>query len=310
MKKVLITPRSFGQNSDAPWKALEENGFDIVRNPFERIMTEEEMAEIIGEFDAVILGVDPMTKAVLEKADNLKVISRYGVGLDNIDLEYAKERNIAVYRTVGANANAVADYAFGLMLDITRKIAFIDRECRKGNWKKIKTAEMWHKTIGILGLGAIGKGVAKRASGFEMRILAYDPFPDKEFAEKYNIEFVDLKTILQEADFFSLHLPLTEETRNLISFDEFKLMKKNAIIVNTARGAIIDENALYQALETNQIMGAGVDVFEQEPPSNLDFMKLENIIIGSHCAASSIEAIDNMSSIAVENLANYYKQLI
>ncbi|MCT4687344.1 phosphoglycerate dehydrogenase [Vallitalea sp.] len=302
--KILITPRSFGKNNSKPWDMLKEKGYEIITNPYGRIMTEEEMIDCIKDVDGVILGVDPCNRKVLEKATNLKCISRYGVGLDNIDMEYAKERNIPVHRTVGANSNAVADYAFGLMLDITRKISCIDRECRKGNWKKIKTSEMWGKNIGVLGLGAIGKGVAKRASGFNMNVLAYDVFKDESYAKDNNIKYVDLETIYKEADFISLHLPLTKETKDLISYKEFDMMKDSAIVVNTARGGVINEDALCDALLNNKILGAGIDVFEEEPPSNNQFTKLDNIVIGSHCAASTLEAIDNMSMMATTNLIN------
>lgn len=308
--KVLVTPRSFGRNDNSVFKQLEDAGWQVTTNPVDRILTEDEMVDHIKGYDAVILGVDPMNAKILEAADKLKVISRYGVGLDNVDVNFAQSKGIAVYRTVGANANAVADYAFGLMLDVTRKISFIDRECRKGSWHKIKTNEMWGKTIGILGLGAIGKGIAKRASGFNMTILAYDPYVDEEFAKTYGVTYVDLDTLLKKADFISLHLPLTDETRNLISDREFDLMKDEAVIVNTARGAVINEKALYEALKNNKILGAGIDVFDQEPPQHRSFTELDNVVIGSHCAASSNEAIDNMSHIATENLLKHYNQIL
>jgi D-3-phosphoglycerate dehydrogenase len=300
--KILITPRSFGQNDSRPWDLLKEKGYELITNPYGRIMTEEEMIDSIKDVDGIILGVDPCSKKVLEKAKSLKCISRYGVGLDNIDLEYAKKMNIPVHRTMGANSNAVADYAFGLMLNITRKISHIDRECRSGNWKKIKTSEMWKKTIGIIGLGAIGKGVAKRASGFNMNVLAYDLYKDEKYAKENNIEYVDLETIYKNADFISLHLPLTSDTKDLISYNEFDMMKDTAVVVNTARGGVINEDALFDALNNKKILGAGIDVFEQEPPSNDKFTQLDNIVIGSHCAASTKEAIDNMSLMATKNL--------
>lgn len=300
--KILVTPRSFSQNSPEPRQILLDKGFELIKNPYNRIMTADEIKKLVKDIDGIILGVDPFGREVLENAKNLKVISRYGVGLDNVDVEYAKANNISVYKTVGANSNAVADYAFGLMLDVTRKISFIDRQCRAGNWKKIKTSEMWNKTIGILGLGAIGKGVAKRATGFNMRVLAYDVYKDEAYASENNIEYVDLDTLIRESDFISLHLPLTEGTKDLISYDEFVKMKDSAIIVNTARGGVMNEDALYDALKNDKIYGAGVDVFDKEPPQNQLFMQLDNIVLGSHCAASSLEAIDNMSMLAVENL--------
>lgn len=300
--KILVTPRSFSQNSEVPKQMLLDKEFELVANPFGRIMSKEEMMTLVQDVDGIILGVDPFDKDIISAAPKLKMISRYGVGLDNVDVEAANEGNIEVKRTVGANSDAVADYAFGLMLDLTRKITLIDRECRKGNWKKIKTSEMNHKTIGIIGLGAIGKGVAKRAQGFDMKVLAFDMFKDEIYAEANDITFTDLETIYKEADFISLHLPLTEETHHMISTDQFNRMKDSAIIVNTARGGIMDEEAMYVALRDGTIGAAGVDVFEQEPPKNPKIMDLDNLVIGAHCAASSLEAIDNMSMMAARNL--------
>lgn len=300
--KVLITPRSFGQHDPRPYDILKENGFKVLGNPLGRILTKDEMKELAVDVDAVILGVDPLDNEVIESAKKLKVISRYGVGLDNVDLKAASEKDIQVFRTAGANSDAVADYAFGLILAASRKIVYIDRECRKDNFKKIKTYEVWKKTIGIIGLGAIGKGIAKRAKGFNMRVLACDVYQDEGYAKANHIAYVDMDTIIKECDFISLHLPLTEATRNLFSYEEFEKMKDTAIIINTARGGVIDEEALYDALKKNKIAGAGIDVFEVEPPVNKAFYQLDNIVIGSHCAASSYEAIDNMSMGAVNNL--------
>lgn len=302
MTKVLITPRSFAEHDVTPLRMLEEKGYELIRNPYGRIMNAHEMQLLIGSVDGIILGVDPCDKEVMSCAEKLRVISRYGVGMDNIDLDYAKERGIQVFRTVGANSDAVADYAFGLMLDLTRKITFIDRACREGNWKKIKTSEMNKKVLGVVGLGAIGKGVARRSTGFDMKVLAYDPYEDQDYAAAHNIEYVSLDRLLKESDFISLHLPLTEQTHHLIGARQFQMMKSTAILVNTARGGIVDEAALYQALKNKQIMAAGIDVFDSEPPKNTELMACDNLVVGAHCAASSLEAIDNMSLMAAENL--------
>ncbi|MDK2801529.1 MAG: hypothetical protein PWQ70_3148 [Clostridiales bacterium] len=300
--KILVTPRSFGRNNAKPIEMLKEKGYEIIMNPYGRIMTQEEMIDEIKDVDGIIVGVDPLNRDVLTKAKKLKVISKYGVGTDNIDLQYAEEAGISVTRAIGANADAVADYAVALMLGVARKVVLIDRKCRKLNWSKITTIEMWNKTLGLIGLGSIGKGVAKRVSGFNMKVLAYDLFQDKEYAKQNNIEYISLERLLKESDFISLHLPLTEDTKNLISYKEFEMMKDTAVLVNTARGGIIDEEALLWALKENKIWGAGIDVFEQEPPENQELLKLDNIIIGSHCAASTYEAIDNMGIMSAQNL--------
>jgi D-3-phosphoglycerate dehydrogenase len=300
--KILITPRSFGKEDPKPYELLKEQGYEIVKNPFGRIMTEQEMMEAVKGVDAVILGVDPMNQKVIDAAGNLKVISKYGVGTDNIDVSYAQSKGIVVTKTVGANSDAVADYAFALMLAVARKVVLIDKECRKLNWGKISSIEMYNKKIGIVGLGNIGKGIAKRASGFNMKVYAFDVYKDENFVKENNIEFTSIDTIIKECDFISLHLPLTPETKDLISYDQFKAMKSTAIIVNTARGGVIDEEALLWALQNNEIYGAGIDVFEKEPPEQKQLLELDNIIIGSHCAASTVEAVNNMGIKASENV--------
>lgn len=300
--KILITPRSFGKSSSKPLDLLKEKGYEVVQNPYGRIMTRQEMMKHIVDVDGIIVGVDPLDREVLACGKRLKAISKYGVGTDNIDVEYAKEKNIPVMRTVGANAEAVADFTFALMLAVARRIVEIDAGCRKLNWNKITSIEVHGKTLGLIGLGAIGKKVARRAAGFDMKVLAFDTFKDEVYAKENGITYVTLEELLKESDFISLHLPLTEETRNLISYEQFKVMKPMAVLVNTARGGIIDENALLWALKEKRIWGAGIDVFEEEPPKNSELLKMDNIVIGSHCAASTYEAIEKMGMMAAENL--------
>ncbi|MCG1013191.1 phosphoglycerate dehydrogenase [Tepidanaerobacter sp. GT38] len=300
--KILITPRSFGKSSSKPLDLLKEKGYEVVQNPYGRIMTRQEMMKHIVDVDGIIVGVDPLDREVLACGKRLKAISKYGVGTDNIDVEYAKEKNIPVMRTVGANAEAVADFTFALMLAVARRIVEIDAGCRKLNWNKITSIEVHGKTLGLIGLGAIGKKVARRAAGFDMKVLAFDTFKDEVYAKENGITYVTLEELLKESDFISLHLPLTDETRNLISYEQFKMMKPMAVIVNTARGGIIDENALLWALKEKRIWGAGIDVFEEEPPKNSELLKMDNIVIGSHCAASTYEAIEKMGMMAAENL--------
>ncbi len=301
-KKILVTARSFGKNDPEPIRLLEERGYELTMNPYGRILTKAEMIENLKDADGVIAGVDPYDAEVLAAAPKLKAISRYGVGVDNIDMAYAEKRGIKVTRTVGANSDAVSEFAITLMLAVARRAAYTDAECRKLNWVKVNSMQMTGKTLGLVGLGAIGKLVAKKLKGFDLRVLAYDSFKDEAYAAANGITYVDLETLLKEADFISIHVPLLPETAKLISGPQFGLMKKTAVIVNTARGGIIDEDALLDALKSNRIWGAGIDVFEAEPPKNADFLKLDNIVIGSHCAASTIEAVDNMGLMSAKNL--------
>ncbi len=300
--KVLITPRSYGKTDPGVFEMLKEAGIDYSLNDTAGILSKEQMIERLRDCNGVIIGVDPLDGEVINAAEKLKVISKYGVGVDNIDLETAAQRGIKVSRTVGANSEAVADYAMTLMLALARKILPIDARCRNSDWKKITTIDVSRKTIGILGFGAIGKLVAQRAQGFNMRVLAFDSYWDEEYVQKNGIIKASPEEIFREADFISLHLPLLPETRNFIDADQLAMMKPTAIVVNTARGGLINEEALLQALKENRIYGAGMDVFMEEPPSNKEWFTLENVIIGSHCAASTTGAAYNMGRMATENL--------
>lgn len=300
--KILITPRSYGKTDKKVFEMLDQAGIDYQINDTGAILSKEQMIEKLQDCDGVIVGVDPMDGEVIHHANKLKVISKYGVGVDNIDLETAAQKGIKVSKTVGANSEAVADYAMALMLSLARKVIPIDANCRKGIWKKITSIDVSHKTIGILGFGAIGKLVAKRAQGFDMRVLAYDVDWDEDYAREHFIERSEPDMIFQEADFISLHLPLLPETQNMIGADQLALMKPTTIIVNTARGGLIHEEALLNALREKQIYGAGIDVFVEEPPSNEEWYSLDNVILGSHCAASTVDAALNMGRFATENL--------
>ncbi|MDR2457319.1 MAG: phosphoglycerate dehydrogenase [Clostridiales Family XIII bacterium] len=306
-RKILITPRSFAKNDDSSIKLLEKNGLTPVLNPRGQIMSEDEMIEIIKDCEGVIIGIDPLTKRVLENAKILKAVAKYGVGTDNIDLIYLKKNGIKMSITRGANSEAVADYAFSLMLALARKVILIDKKAKEGNWGKITTHDVARKTLGLIGLGDIGKNMAKRAQGFDMKIIATDLFWDEKYAEENNIEKKVIDELMCEADFISLHIPLSPDTKNLINQRRINLMKSSAFIVNTARGGLIDENALLIALKSKKIAGAGIDAFSVEPPEDKRWFLFDNIIIGSHAAASTIGAANNMSMMAAKNIINDLK---
>jgi Lactate dehydrogenase and related dehydrogenases len=303
--KVLITPRSFGQYDDMPRKNLLDAGIEIVENPKGGILTKEEMIELCSDVDAVILGVDPMDKDVMDAAPKLKIISKYGVGIDNIDMDYAKEKDIEVTITRGANSEAVADFAFTLLLAVARRLVEINAGCHENDWSKKVSLDIYGKKIGVLGLGAIGRGVIQRAKGFNMEVYGYDVVCDSQYIEENGVHFTDLKTICETCDFISVHLPLLDTTHHIIDKDMIALMKKNVILVNTARGGTIDETALYDALKAKQVYGAGLDVFETEPAYTSPLLELDNVIAGSHCSASSEGAVIAMSTQAVENVLSH-----
>lgn len=300
--KVLVTPRSFAKNDNTPLQLLQQHGVEVLQNPTGGIMTQEQMKQHIAGCQGVIIGVDPLGADVLAAAPDLKVVSKYGVGVDNIDLNYCKAHGIQVTRTVGANSQAVADYAFALMLGLSRKIIDIDHRCRKGDWSKVTTLDVAGARLGLLGLGAIGKQMVQRAKGFGMEVWAYDIFWDEGYAAANGICKAVVNDICRECDIISLHLPLTPETKHIIGKEQIALMKPTAALINTARGGLIDDDALLQALQVGRIAGAGLDAFAQEPPENPAWFNLNNVIIGSHCAASTVGASNQMSLMAAENL--------
>ena len=265
---------------------LRAAGLEVVRNETGGILDKEGMKALLADCDGVIVGVDPIDAEVIAAAPKLKAIAKYGVGVDNIDLDAAKARDIKVSRTVGANAEAVADYAMALLLAVARKTT---RDGPRG-------------TIGILGLGAIGRNVAQRAQGFGMKVLAHDPFWDEAYAKAHGITRAAPDEIFAECDVISLHLPLTPETENFIGAAELAKMKPDAILINTARGGLIDENALLDALEAGRLCGAGIDAFSSEPPKDPRWFTLDNVVLGSHCAASTAGASRNMGRMATANL--------
>lgn len=302
--KVLITPRSFSKSGAEAVKLLKEKGYEVVENRTGKTYTRETMIELCKDADGVIVGTDRMDEEVLRGAPRLKAISKYGAGVDNIDLKAAESLGIKVRRAAGANSTSVAELAVGMFFAIARNIASSAAAVKNGRWEKISGTGITGKSLGIIGLGCIGREVARMAYGLGMNIYGYDPyFNDNEFAQKYGIKILKLDDLLSVSDFVTLHLPLTDETRYIINSRTLKLMKKTAYLVNTARGELVDEDALYEALTEGVIAGAAQDVFSKEPPDGDDrFLKLDNFILTPHIGASTQEAIDKMVQISTNNL--------
>ena len=301
--KILVTPTSFksGKGGGA-LELLRSFTKDLVFNPLERPLSEDELIPLLKDCEGYIAGVDFITRKVIENAPSLRVISRYGVGIDRVDLKAAKEKNIVLCNTPGVNANAVADLTIGLLICIARKLPLLDRKTREGQWPRSTGIELNGKILGILGLGAVGKAVAKRAAGFSMKIMAHDPVIDLEYVKSNGIIAASFGEVIREADFLSLHLPLTEETRNIISEGIMGGMKKGAIIINTARGGLIDENAAFGFLKAGQLGGLGLDAFETEPPGPSPLFALDNVVVSPHTGAHTAEATAAMAELSVKNL--------
>jgi len=284
---------------------LSEEGLKILRDVKEfqvDVKTElkpEELKSIIKDYNALVVrSATKVTKDIIAAANNLKVIGRAGVGLDNVDLEAATQKGIIVMNTPAGNTISTAEHAVSMILSLSRNIPQANASTKKGEWKRSKFmgVELYNKVLGIVGFGRIGSEVAKRALSFGMKILAYDPFLSKEVAEGLGVEVVELKDLFARSDYITVHTPLTDETRHMISTDAFNLMKKGVRVINCARGGIIDEVALVQAVKDGKVNGAAMDVFEKEPVAqDSELLKLDNIIVTPHLGASTEEAQVNVA---------------
>ncbi|MBN1913279.1 MAG: phosphoglycerate dehydrogenase [Candidatus Omnitrophica bacterium] len=267
------------------------------------------LKEEIKDYDALIIrSATKVTADVIAAAAKLKVIGRAGVGLDNVDLEAATQKGIIVMNTPAGNTISTAEHTVSMILSLSRNIPQANSSTRQGEWKRSKFmgVEVYNKVLGIVGLGRIGLEVAKRCLSFGMKILAYDPFLSREVAEGLGIEIVELKELFSRSDYISVHTPLTEETKHMISTKEIALMKKGVRLVNCARGGIVDETALAQAIKEGKVLGAAIDVFEKEPPApDNELLKLDNVIVTCHLGASTEEAQVNVSVEIAECVRDY-----
>ena len=282
---------------------LEKNGLKVTYEPE---ITPEQIAEKIGTFEVVVVrSRTKMTRELVEKANKCQVIARVGVGLDNIDQEAAREKNIKVINAVEGAITAVAELVIGLMLSMAREIPRADREIRNGNWikKELMGSELKGKYLGIVGLGNIGKRLGRLARALNMNIIGYDVTPiDDEFSKEVGLMKADLDTLLSSADYVSFHVPLLDSTRHMINAEKLKMMKNTARIINTARGGVIDEEALYNSLNDGSLAGAALDVFEVEPATGNKLITLPNFIATPHMGAQTKEAQLLAANIIAEKI--------
>jgi D-3-phosphoglycerate dehydrogenase len=282
---------------------LEKNGLKVTYEPE---ITPEQIAEKIGNFQVVVIrGRTKLSRELIEKADKCKIIARVGVGLDNIDQEAAKEKNIRVINAVEGATTAVAELVIGLMLSMAREIPRADREIRNGNWikKELAGSELKGKYLGIIGLGNIGKRLGRLTRALNMNIIGYDVVPiDEEFSKEVGLMKADLDTLLSSADYVSLHVPLLDSTHHMINAEKLKLMKNTARIINTSRGGVIDEEALYNSLKEGNIAGAALDVFEVEPATGNKLTTLPNFVATPHMGAQTKEAQLLAANIIAEKI--------
>jgi D-3-phosphoglycerate dehydrogenase len=292
-------------------KILEDNGLKV---SYEPTITPEQILEKIPTFNIVIVrSRTTITKEIIDKADNCKIIARVGVGLDNVDQDAAKAKNIRVINAVEGAMNAVAELVLGLMLSLARQTARGDRAIRDGKWlkKELKGTELRGKYLGIIGMGNIGKRLGRLAKALNMNIIGYDVIPiDEEFSKEVGLMKSDLGTLLQSSDYVSIHVPLLDSTYHLIDSQKLSTMKKTAKIINTSRGGVIDEDALYEAIKSGNLGGAALDVFENEPATDHKLAELDNVILTPHIGAQTKEAQSLAANVIGEKIIQILRGVI
>lgn len=303
-------------------RELPERGLNIIKKHFDAEVWPEyapppkkTIMEKAKNVDALVsLLSDKIDAEVFNASPKLKIVSQLAVGFDNIDIPEATKRGIYVTNTPEVLTDTTADFAWLLLMAVARRIVEADKYVHTGQWKvgwhpaMLTGRDIHNTTIGIVGAGRIGYAMAKRAKGFDMNILFYDVIPRPEMEKDFGAEKTDLDTLLKESDFVSLHVPLMKETHHLINAEKLKLMKKTAYLINNARGPVVDEKALYEALKNGQIAGAGLDVFEQEPtPLDNPLLKLDNVVVAPHISSASLETRAKMSEIVADNLVSFFE---
>jgi D-3-phosphoglycerate dehydrogenase len=305
MTKILLTTTSYQDTPGSHHDLLESQGYEIVRD--RGPLPEDRMLELVGDFDGIICGDDAFTRPVLEKClPKLKVLSKYGIGLDKIDVQAATDLKIPVCYCPGVNHTTVAEHAFGLILSLYRQIPEQNALVHEGKWKRMTGHEIMGKTIGILGLGRIGKEVAKRAWAFEAKVIGYDLYWDADFAEQFEVAKMSTpEEVIERADILALHMNLSEENKGFLNRERLAMMKEGAIAINTSRGALIDQEAVAEAIESGHLAGYGSDVVDPEPiRSDNPLIGLKNVVLTPHIGSRTYESVLRQATMATQNLIN------
>jgi D-3-phosphoglycerate dehydrogenase / 2-oxoglutarate reductase len=303
MPRVLIGPSTLSGVEGPHSKVLRDAGLEIAFPRRAAQMTADELLTELQGIDAVIAGSEPYTRRVLEAAPSLRVIARAGVGYDAVDLEAATAHGIAVAITPGTNQDAVAEHAFALILALAKKVVSQHIAVKGAHWPRQATLPLRGRALGIAGLGRIGKSVAIRGAAFGMRLLAYEPIPDHDFIKRYAITLMPFEQLLADSDFLTLHMPLFAETKHLMNRQTLSLMKPSAFLINTARGGLVSEVDLVEALRSKRLAGAGLDVFEQEPLGKSPLLDLDNVVFTAHTAGVDLQSLNDMAVSAAQSIA-------
>jgi len=306
--KILTSPSSMGQISLQPFNLLTEKGYKVINNPYGRKLTEDEVIELAKDCIGIVAGVETLSSYVMDSLPHLKCISRVGVGLDNVDLEYAKEKGIVVVNTPDGPTRGVAELTLAMTLSLLRKIPQADAALKNKQWKKQIGNLIFEKQIGIIGLGRIGRMVAELFRGIGNPVIGFDLFPDNQWADNKGVILKTFNEVVAQADILTLHIPGNKDKSPVIAQKELDMMKNGAFLINIARGGVVDENALYNALLNKKLTGAAVDVFSKEPYDG-SLCELDNIILTPHLGSYASEGKLQMEIDAVQNLINTLKQI-
>lgn len=306
-RSVIVGPVRYEALCERGRKLLLDHGFTLIENETTVPWTADEMDQLIRTADAAVAGVEVFDEPVLAKAENLRIISRLGVGLDNVDLEYARSRGIDVINVPGGNSAAVVELALGFLFSLLRQLPKQDAAVRSGGWDRFVGNELAGKRIGLLGFGSIARLFARRLSGFDVTIKAYDPYVAPELAAELGVKLVSVEDAVTDVDIVSVHLPHLPATHHLVNDALIARMAEGTILLNTARGGLVDEAALVRGLESGQIAAAGLDVFEHEPadPSN-PLLAFDNVIVAPHGAADTMEAYDRIGFATAQAIVDVF----
>jgi len=306
MPRVLVT--SLNGEAGPHFDLFAEHGFEVaVVDRSLNLWDEKTLITAAENYDAVIAGSEPWTENVLRALPQLRVIARSGVGYDAVNTTVCDELEIVVATTPGVNHHAVAEHAIAMLMAIARGFPWNDMWVRKGKWERIAGPRVMGRTLGLVGLGRIGRATAERAAGLGMKLMAYEPYADDNFIAKWGIELAGLDELFSKADYISLHCPATEETRHLVNAERLAMMKAEAVLINTARGSLVDEEALIDALQNGQIRAAGLDVFEEEPlPLSSPLVEMENVLLSGHVAGLDHESHDGTFGMNAQTIIDLH----
>ena len=307
MLKVVITANKVSEVDTEAITMLKSAGFLVEEYPDAALYTKEKLKDILKDADAVIAGLEPYTKEVIQDMPKLKIIARRGVGIDAIDQEAIRERGIALTRTEGCVEDAVSDLVMAYILEHARNISMHNREMKQGIWAYHIGTGLKGKTLGIIGFGGIGKATASRANAFGMRVVCYHRHSDPVAEKQYQAEYVDIDSLLAQSDYISVSVPLNPETKYLINKSTFERMKASAILINTARGGVVNTADLVHAIKSGQIAGACIDVFEQEPCTDSPLMEFDNVILTPHIGTFTTETFTAMNNHCANSIINFFK---